>query len=127
VLCVVALSALAISVNDHPADVRAVRRSAHRLRSRSITAITTFLSSAGVPDDAVAIIAGSFTDFQAWIGGAVSSLVDRSPDAATVVILGGFLTFYVLYVLREGLVGPHPRPCSEPAGRRDRTWERRAG
>jgi putative heme transporter len=97
VLCVVALSALAISVTIILLTFAPYVGQLIDSVREGITAITTFLSSAGVPDDAVAIIAGSFTDFQAWIGGAVSSLVGSIADAATVVILGGFLTFYVLY------------------------------
>jgi predicted PurR-regulated permease PerM len=97
VLCVVALSALALSVTIIVLTFAPyVGQMVDSVR-QGVTAITTFLSSVGVPDDAVAIIAGSVTDFQEWLGGAASSLIGSIADAATVVILGGFLTFYVLY------------------------------
>ena len=97
VLCVVALSALALSVTVIVLTFAPYIAQLLDAVREGITAITTFLTSVGVPDEAVAIIAGSVTDFQAWIGGAVSNLIGSIADAATVVILGGFLTFYVLY------------------------------
>ena len=97
VLCVVALSALAISVTIIILTFAPfVSQLVESVRA-GVTALTTFLSSAGVPEDAVTLITGSVTNLEEWIGGAVSSLVSSIADAATVVILGGFLTFYVLY------------------------------
>jgi putative heme transporter len=97
VLCVVALSALAISVTVILLTFAPYVLQLIDAVREGVTAITTFLSGLGVPDQAVALIAGSVTDFQAWIGGAISGLIGSIADAATVVILGGFLTFYVLY------------------------------
>ncbi|HET9084485.1 MAG TPA: AI-2E family transporter [Candidatus Limnocylindrales bacterium] len=97
VLCVVALGALAVSVTIVLLTFAPYVGQLIEGVREGVTAITSFLSSAGVPDDAVALITGSVTDFQEWIGGAVSNLVGSIADAATVVILGGFLTFYVLY------------------------------
>jgi len=96
VLCVIALGALALSVTIIVLTFAPyVGQIVDAVRD-GVTAITTFLSRVGVPDEAIALIAGSVTDLQAWIGGAVSSLIGSIADAATVVILGGFLTFYVL-------------------------------
>ncbi len=97
VLCVVALSALAISVTIILLTFAPYVTQLIDAVREGITAVTGFLSGVGVPDEAVAIIAGSVTDFQEWIGGAMSAVIASIADAATVVILGGFLTFYVLY------------------------------
>ena len=97
VLCVVALGALAISVTVILLTFAPYVGQLIDTVREGVTAINTFLTSVGVPEDAVALITGSVTDVQELIGGAVSNLVGSIADAATVVILGGFLTFYVLY------------------------------
>jgi predicted PurR-regulated permease PerM len=97
VLCVVALGALAISVTVIVLTFAPYVGQLIDTVREGVTAISTFLTSVGVPEDAVALITGSVTDVQELIGGAVSNLVGSIADAATVVILGGFLTFYVLY------------------------------
>ena len=50
-----------------------------------------------MPDEALAIVGRSVTDFEEWIGGAFAGLIGSIVDAGTVVLLGSFLTFYVLH------------------------------
>ncbi|MFL5685548.1 MAG: AI-2E family transporter [Chloroflexota bacterium] len=97
VLCIVAFSALALSVTVIVLTFGPYVGQLLTSINDGVAAMTTFLSRVGVPDEAVAIITRSVADLEAWIGGAVSQVIGSIADAATVVILGGFLTFYVLH------------------------------
>jgi putative heme transporter len=60
-------------------------------------ALASLATNAGLPEQAVTLLRVSMDNVETWIADAVSSLVGPIAAAVTVVILGGFLTFYVLH------------------------------
>ena len=65
---------------------------------RNATAnLTALATTAGLPDEVVTLLGFSVNGIEAWISDAVSSLVTPIAEGVTIVILGGFLTFYVLH------------------------------
>ena len=61
-----------------------------------VTELTAYAASAGVPDTATALLSRSIEATEAWITDAIGQLVGPIAEAVTVLILGGFLTFYVI-------------------------------
>jgi predicted PurR-regulated permease PerM len=61
-----------------------------------VSRLSGLLSGAGVPDIAVAVVSRSIDVIQSWISDAVAKLVEPVASAVTVLILGGFLTFYLI-------------------------------
>ena len=97
VLCVVALSALALSVLVIVLTFAPFVGQLLTTIQAGVTGISTFLTDAGLPDEAVALVGRSIAETQEWITGALAGLIGSIANAGTVVILGGFLTFYVLH------------------------------
>ncbi len=65
---------------------------------RNATAnLTSLATAAGLPDEVVTLLGLSINGIEAWISNAVASLVTPITEGVTIVILGGFLTFYVLH------------------------------
>src|SRR4029450_5817512 len=60
-------------------------------------ALASLATNAGLPEQAVTLLRVSMDNVETWIAEAGSSLVVPIAAAVTVVILGGFLTFYVLH------------------------------
>ena len=59
--------------------------------------LSSLATTAGLPSEVVALLGFSINGLEAWISDAVSSLVTPIAEGVTIVILGGFLTFYVLH------------------------------
>lgn len=60
------------------------------------------LASANVPADAVATIDQAVQQVEAWLSQQASAIVDALVEAGTIVMLGLFLTFYLLLDGRKG-------------------------
>jgi putative heme transporter len=65
--------------------------------------LSTLAATAGLPQEVVTLLGVSINSIEAWIADAVASLVAPIAEAVTVVILGGFLTFYVLHDYEKAL------------------------
>jgi putative heme transporter len=96
VLSLVALSALIITVTvlvlivaPYLADLLAAIRA-------STAELVSAASAAGVPESVTTLVSRSIDSAEAWISDAVSQLIGPIAEAVTVLILGGFLTFYVI-------------------------------
>jgi putative heme transporter len=60
-------------------------------------AITAYATTAGLPEEVVTLLGLSMQRAETWITDGIASLAGPIAEAVTVVILGGFLTFYVLH------------------------------
>jgi predicted PurR-regulated permease PerM len=58
--------------------------------------IQAWLLSIGAPSDVTAVIDRVIASVEDWVGGAISSIVGPIAALVTVLILGGFLTFFLL-------------------------------
>ncbi len=96
VLSVVALSALVITVSVVVLIVAPYLVELVAALHAGVAELTAYAASAGVPDTATALLGRSIDSAEAWITGALSQLVGPIAEAVTVLILGGFLTFYVI-------------------------------
>jgi putative heme transporter len=96
VLSLVALSALIITVTlvvlvvaPYLVDLVAALRAG---TAELIGAAT----AAGVPESVTTLVGRSIDSTEAWIADAVAQLIGPIAEAVTILILGGFLTFYVI-------------------------------
>jgi len=62
-----------------------------------VAAVTAYATSAGLPEQVVALLGLSIQNAESSITDAIASFAGPIAEAVTVVILGGFLTFYVLH------------------------------
>ncbi|MFL5771084.1 MAG: AI-2E family transporter [Chloroflexota bacterium] len=67
-----------------------------RLISQGIDTLSSELTALSVPDPVLRALDRAVTDFQAIVLSAISDLVDPIATFVTILILGGFLTFYLL-------------------------------
>jgi predicted PurR-regulated permease PerM len=65
-----------------------------RVAAASLTSLAT---SGGLPDEVVTLLGFSINNVEAAVSEAIASIVAPIAEGVTVVILGGFLTFYVLH------------------------------
>jgi predicted PurR-regulated permease PerM len=67
-----------------------------RLAQSGVTDLTERLTALGVPQAVLDIVDLAVDDLEAWALSAISDLVDPIATFVTILILGGFLTFYLL-------------------------------
>jgi putative heme transporter len=67
-----------------------------RLMSAGITKLSSELASVGVPEPVVRVLDRAVGDFQAWVIESLSAAIAPIANFVTILILGGFLTFYLL-------------------------------
>jgi putative heme transporter len=96
VLSLVALSALVITVTVVVLIVAPYLVELVTMLHAGVAELTAYAASAGVPETATALLGRSIDATEAWITDAIGQLVGPIAEAVTVLILGGFLTFYVI-------------------------------
>ena len=101
--------AILIAVGFAPAVAQLIRYS-----EEGVDELAAELARIGLSPTAVDFVVGFIGGFEQWITAAVGSAVDRIGEVTTVLILGGFLTFFVLQDgdrawgdVARGLAGTH--------------------
>jgi putative heme transporter len=61
-----------------------------------VAALTSFLTERGAPQPVLDIVDRAVTEVQAWLATGLAQLVGPIANFTTIMILGGFLTFYLL-------------------------------